>query len=101
MTTIRRAVPTDLLKMNLTNLDPLTENYDVSFYFNYLAKWPGMFQVIEDWNAGIIAYSMVHVRMAWNMSEANQLQSWASLRSRLPRCATLRTTPLGMDTLPC
>lgn len=68
MTTMRRAGPLDLLNMDRTNLDPLTENYDVSFYFHYMAKWPGLFQVIEDWNDGIIAYSMIHVPTAWNVS---------------------------------
>ena len=30
----------DLLKFNNVNLDPLTETYNMSFYMQYLAKWP-------------------------------------------------------------
>ena len=30
----------DLLKFNNVNLDPLTETYNMSFYTQYLAKWP-------------------------------------------------------------
>lgn len=49
--------PMDLLNMNLTNLDPLTENYDTGFYLNYLSKWPQLCLVVEDKRAGIIGYS--------------------------------------------
>ena len=30
----------DLLRFNNVNLDPLTETYNMSFYLQYLAKWP-------------------------------------------------------------
>uniref|UniRef100_A0A7S4B6I5 N-acetyltransferase domain-containing protein n=1 Tax=Chrysotila carterae TaxID=13221 RepID=A0A7S4B6I5_CHRCT len=40
MTTQRRFSPFDLLKFNNVNLDPLTETYQMSFYLQYLAKWP-------------------------------------------------------------
>jgi ribosomal protein S18 acetylase RimI-like enzyme len=30
----------DVLKFNNVNLDPLTETYNMSFYLQYLARWP-------------------------------------------------------------
>ena len=56
MALIRRATPTDLFKLNLCNLDHLTENYDLSFYFQYLMKWPSLFMVLED-HGNIVGYS--------------------------------------------
>jgi len=43
--------------MNLTNLDPLTENYNLDFYLHYLIKWPSLFTVAEDQESNIIGYS--------------------------------------------
>jgi GNAT superfamily N-acetyltransferase len=40
MSTTRRFSMFDLLKFNNVNLDPLTETYNMSFYTQYLAKWP-------------------------------------------------------------
>ncbi len=40
MSTQRRFSCFDLLKFNNVNLDPLTETYNMSFYLQYLAKWP-------------------------------------------------------------
>ena len=50
--------PTDLFSLNLTNLDPLTENYDLGFYLNYLMRWPSLFSVVQDRGEGIVGYSM-------------------------------------------
>jgi N-terminal acetyltransferase B complex catalytic subunit len=58
MTSIERMSPLDLLDLNLTNLDPLTENYDLGFYLNYLNKWPSLFSTVKDHEAGIVGYSM-------------------------------------------
>ncbi|KAL9604850.1 MAG: hypothetical protein Q9219_000298 [cf. Caloplaca sp. 3 TL-2023] len=58
MTTIRSCSPADISKLNLCNLDPLTENYARRFYFEYLAKWPSMFIVAENQKGQIIAYVM-------------------------------------------
>lgn len=58
MTSLRAFRPTDLLRMNLTNLDPLTENYNIDFYMQYLIKWPSLFTVAEDQDGNIIGYSM-------------------------------------------
>lgn len=33
----------DLFHINSVNLDPLTENYTLDFYFDYLIKWPSLF----------------------------------------------------------
>lgn len=57
MTALRAFTPLDLFKMNLTNLDPLTENYDLHFYFQYLAKWPSLFTVAEGQHGEITGYS--------------------------------------------
>eukprot|EP01080_Neovahlkampfia_damariscottae_P005084 gene5084-8684_t len=40
MSTTRRFTPLDLFKFNDVNLDPLTETYNLSFYFLYFSKWP-------------------------------------------------------------
>lgn len=58
MSFIRRMSPTDLFSLNLTNLDPLTENYDLGFYLNYCMRWPSLFSVVQDREEGIVGYSM-------------------------------------------
>lgn len=57
MTSLRAFQPQDLLNMNLTNLDPLTENYNIDFYMHYLNKWPTLFTVAEDQDGNITGYS--------------------------------------------
>ncbi len=58
MTALRPFHPTDLFKTNLTNLDTLTENYELRLYLEYLAKWPFLFNLIEGQRGEINAYSM-------------------------------------------
>ncbi|KAI9756855.1 MAG: hypothetical protein M4579_003691 [Chaenotheca gracillima] len=58
MSAIRPFNAMDLFRFNLTNLDPLTETYDLSFYLNYLAKWPSMFNVVEGTSGEINGYIM-------------------------------------------
>ncbi|KAL8999722.1 MAG: hypothetical protein Q9169_001539 [Polycauliona sp. 2 TL-2023] len=58
MTSIRQASPSDISRLNLCNLDPLTENYGRKFYFDYLVRWPTMFIVAENLQGQIIAYVM-------------------------------------------
>ena len=58
MTTIRPFRCEDLLKFNNVNLDPLTENYHLSFYFYYLTHWPEFFQVCESTSGKIMGYYM-------------------------------------------
>lgn len=57
MASFRRFQPSDLNKISKCNLDPLTETYDLSFYLQYYAKWPSMFQVAVDDKGNIIGYS--------------------------------------------
>lgn len=47
----------DIFNFNPTNLDPLTETYDVNFYFSYLARWPHLFNVAEGRDGTVDAYS--------------------------------------------
>jgi N-terminal acetyltransferase B complex catalytic subunit len=49
--------PDDLFALNLTNLDPLTENYDINFYLAYLMKWPSLCNTVEE-DGQIVGYSM-------------------------------------------
>lgn len=59
MPTVRRVRPTDLLSLNLCNLDSYTENYDLNFYLTYLMTWPSLFQCVEEEESGkIVAYIM-------------------------------------------
>jgi N-terminal acetyltransferase B complex catalytic subunit len=58
MTSLRPFHATDVFRFNPTNLDPLTETYDLSFYFSYLARWPHLFNVAEGQDGTIDAYSM-------------------------------------------
>jgi hypothetical protein len=55
MPVIRRVQPADLFHLNLCNLDPYTENYDIGFYMHYLMKWPSLFQCIEE-HGHIVGY---------------------------------------------
>ncbi|KAK6462082.1 N-terminal acetyltransferase [Scheffersomyces coipomensis] len=43
MTSIKPFQIEDLFEFNAVNLDPLTENFNVSFYLQYLIDWPSLF----------------------------------------------------------
>lgn len=43
MTSIKPFQATDLFKVNPVNLDVLTENFQISFYLQYLTKWSSLF----------------------------------------------------------
>ncbi|PBP24346.1 N-acetyltransferase [Diplocarpon rosae] len=58
MTSIRPFHAMDVFKFNPTNLDPLTETYDLSFYFSYIARWPHLFDVAEGQDGTIDGYIM-------------------------------------------
>jgi N-terminal acetyltransferase B complex catalytic subunit len=64
MATIRPMRPNDLLLISSTNLDHLTETYNISFYMEYLTKWPELCQVIEGIDGDIEGYSMcpIHIQ---------------------------------------
>jgi N-terminal acetyltransferase B complex catalytic subunit len=49
--------PDDLLAFSTTNLDHLTETYNIGFYLEYLTKWPELCQVIEGMDGQIEGYS--------------------------------------------
>ena len=42
MSSLRIFKATDLFKISNINLDKYTENYHISFYLYYMAKWPEM-----------------------------------------------------------
>jgi len=58
MTTLRPFTCSDIFKYNHINLDPLTETYGISFYLQYLARWPEYFLVSESPNGEISGYIM-------------------------------------------
>lgn len=78
MTAIRLCEPTDISRLNLCNLDPLTENYAQKFYYEYIAKWPTMFIVAENQQGHIIAYGEKESENAeWpSRSDYMSRQSW-------------------------
>ncbi|KAF1841650.1 n-acetyltransferas-like protein [Cucurbitaria berberidis CBS 394.84] len=57
MATIRPMLPEDLLRISSTNLDHLTETYNIGFYVEYLTKWPELCQIIEGIDGEIEGYS--------------------------------------------
>lgn len=77
MSYIRRMTPMDMFSLNLTNLDALTENYDLGFYLNYLMRWPSLFSVVQDRDAGIVGYSkQKHSRRSKNPNLNALQQLW-------------------------
>lgn len=58
MPIVRRVRASDLLSLNLCNLDSYTENYDLNFYLTYLMRWPSLFQCVEEDGGKIVAYIM-------------------------------------------
>ena len=66
MTSLRPFHALDIFKFNSTNLDPLTETYDLNFYYSYIARWPHLFNVAEGEDGKIDAYSTsltIHIPM--------------------------------------
>ena len=58
MTTLRQFTCDDLFRFNGINLDPLTEMYGLSFYLQYLARWPEYFLVAESPSGTLMGYIM-------------------------------------------
>ena len=58
MTTLRQFTCDDLFRFNGINLDPLTEMYGLSFYLQYLARWPEYFMVAESPSGMLMGYIM-------------------------------------------
>eukprot|EP00834_Sanchytrium_tribonematis_P003096 NODE_110_length_18645_cov_0.794403.p15 type:complete len:173 gc:universal NODE_110_length_18645_cov_0.794403:13505-12987(-) len=46
MATLRRFKATDIFDLSIVNLDPLTENYNISFYLQYLSWWPNYNKIL-------------------------------------------------------
>ena len=69
MTTLRQFTCDDLFRFNGINLDPLTEMYGLSFYLQYLARWPEYFMVAESPSGSLMGYIMgkSEVRTVYNM----------------------------------
>ncbi|KAF2420515.1 n-acetyltransferas-like protein [Tothia fuscella] len=57
MASVRPMTASDLFNFNTCNLDHLTETYNVTFYLDYLAKWPHLCRVIEGHDGRIEGYS--------------------------------------------
>ncbi|KAI7868342.1 acyl-CoA N-acyltransferase [Spinellus fusiger] len=58
MSLLRRFKATDLFEFNNVNLDPLTETYNISFYLQYLARWPDLFSVQFSPHENVMGYVM-------------------------------------------
>ncbi|KZS89968.1 acyl-CoA N-acyltransferase [Sistotremastrum niveocremeum HHB9708] len=56
MSILRSFRATDLLKFNNINLDIWTETYSISFYLNYLARWPDLCSVQQAPNGRLMGY---------------------------------------------
>ncbi|KAF2655035.1 N-acetyltransferase [Lophiostoma macrostomum CBS 122681] len=56
MSTIRPMRPKHLFHISSTNLDALTETYNIGFYLEYLTKWPELCHVIEGIDGNIEGY---------------------------------------------
>ena len=100
MTSLRPFHAMDIFKFNSTNLDPLTETYELNFYFSYLARWPHLFNVAEGRDGTIDAYSMylsipTSPRYHTYKQIIDLLQSWVNLNRRLPTTNSASTTFRG------
>ncbi|EDV20306.1 N-alpha-acetyltransferase 20 [Trichoplax sp. H2] len=58
MASLRPFTCNDLFKFNSVNLDSLTETYSISFYLQYLARWPEYFLAVESCTGEIMGYIM-------------------------------------------
>jgi len=57
MALLRPLVLNDLFKMHHCNLDNFTQTFDVSYYLDYLAKWPHLCKAIENQSGQVEGYS--------------------------------------------
>jgi N-terminal acetyltransferase B complex catalytic subunit len=58
MTTLRRFTVDDLLKFNNVNLDILTETYSMTFYMEYMSRWPESFIAAEAPDGSLMGYML-------------------------------------------
>lgn len=92
MATIRPMRPDDLLKFSSTNLDHLTETYNIGFYLEYLTKWPELCQVIEGIDGQIEGYS---TRSSYRCGR----EASANTHAPSPRQTRILPLPLAHRTL--
>src|SRR3569833_2158321 len=105
MANFRRFRPDDLNKQAKCNLDPLTETYELSFYMQYYAKWPSLFQVAEDQDGNIIGYSRAEHPVTTSRIELVgrtnlALQLWGNSNHRQTSISSPSTTCPGMPISP-
>jgi ribosomal protein S18 acetylase RimI-like enzyme len=101
MSTVRPMTAMDLFKFNPCNLDHLTETYNVTFYLEYLSKWPHLCRVIEGHNGQIEGYSMIQIeRYCLNVC-LTLLQSWESWSLHHTRHPShlIRPAPMSIKTI--
>ena len=58
MSSIRQFTCDDLFKISYINLDPLSEMYTISFYLQYMVRWPEYFMVAESPTGNLMGYIM-------------------------------------------
>ncbi|CDR36980.1 CYFA0S01e06084g1_1 [Cyberlindnera fabianii] len=58
MTSLKPFQATDLFSLNAVNLDPLTENFNIAFYLEYLTEWPSLFFKSTELDSTISGYMM-------------------------------------------
>lgn len=98
MSALRPMTAMDLFYFNPTNLDHLTETYNIGFYLEYLSKWPDLCRVIEGHDGKIEAYSKI-LSLIWpsaSIAESVLItlsQFWASSNHHRTRVPTRRTLP--------
>src|SRR5690242_10303461 len=85
MATIRPMRPDDLLKFSSTNLDHLTETYNIGFYLEYLTKWPELCQVIEGVDGEIEGYSTFRLSLSPSHQNHDADKRQSSANSNPPR----------------
>ncbi|CDF90814.1 probable N-terminal acetyltransferase B complex catalytic subunit NAT3 [Zygosaccharomyces bailii ISA1307] len=57
MTSLQPFEATDLFALNNVNLDALTENFPLEFYFEYLILWPELF--FKSWEQNVVSGYMM------------------------------------------
>ena len=110
MTHFRRMKPIDMYKMNLTNLDPYTENYDIGYYLNYMINWPSLCFVAESIHTGYIqGYSKKETpsphpqalpQVKLYLTQIQTIQFWAKSKNIPRSIVTRRTISPGTATSP-
>lgn len=83
MTSLRQFEPQDIFRLNLTNLDPLTENYNIDFYLHYITKWPSLFTVAEDQESNVVGYSRLYFKDSRVLAVPSPVSSLSSTNQPL------------------